>query len=137
MKNNLTFIARREAKQADYDRKVKETLERPGLQIYSVPIQSGRDRELKYYAEILKRAERQRVIDKKYNREVIYSITHLSDDEITEFMGFCNFSEDYLFETTEYDILVKIEEKFKEYKIWKESGSFHFDDNLGPEEIIS
>ena len=52
-------------------------------------------------------------------------------------MGFCNFSEEYLFEATEYDILVKIEKKYKEYKLWKESGSFQFEDLLNSDELMS
>lgn len=139
LKNNLTLIARKEAKQADYERQVKEILEQPGIKFFSasVPIYSREERQLQNFAKVLEKEGRQRVIDKKYNRDIIYEITHLSQDEITEFMGFCNFSEEYLLEASEYDILVKIEEKFKEYQLWKESGSFHFNDELNTKVLIS
>lgn len=138
LKNNLTLIARKEAKQADYERQVKEILEQPGIKLFStsVPIYSREERQLQHFAKVLEKEGRQRVIDKKFNRDIIYEITHLSQDEITEFMGFCNFSEEYLFETPQYDILVKIEEKFKEYKLWKESGSFYFEGELNADVFI-
>ena len=74
------------------------------------------------YAKVLKQEEKQRIIDKKYNREIIYKITRLPEDELTDFMGFCNFSTEYLLNATEYEILVKIEEKFREYKAIKTKG---------------
>ena len=139
LRNNLATQSRKVAKQAEYENQVREILEKPGIQLFSasIPILSREERQLKNLSEVLKKEEKQRIISKKYNRDIIYEITHLSEDEITEFMGFCNFDDDYLYYASEYDILVKIEEKFKEYTLWKESGSFYFIDILSSEELIS
>ncbi len=125
LRENLRLIARQEATNAANNKKASDaytTKTNTELVTVSVPILSREDKQRLNYAEVLKKEARQRVIDKKYNREIIYKVTQLSEDEITEFMGFCNFSEEYLYHATEYEILVKIEEKFKEYKLLKESG---------------
>jgi len=139
LRNNLTTQSRTAAKKAEYERQVKEILERPGIQLFSatIPILSREEKQLRNYAEIQKKEEHQRIIEKKYNRDIIHEITHLSEDEITEFMGFCNFDEEFLFEASEYEILVKIEDKFKEYRLWKENGSLHDEEVKNRNEYIS
>ncbi len=136
LRNNLITMARKEAVKAEYERIVKLRLETPGIRLISVPLTSSQDKEMDLYAELLKKEKRQRIIQEKFNREIIQKITYLTEEEITEFIGFCNFSEKYLYEATEYDILVKLEEKFKDYKLWKESGSFRIDDEITLERSI-
>lgn len=58
---------------------------------------------------------RQEEVDEKYNRDIVSEITGYKDDELTQFMGFCNFSFNYLLETNHYDIILAIEEKQHEY----------------------
>jgi hypothetical protein len=88
----------------------------------TVPIYSREDLQRMNLQKVLNMEARQRVIEKKYNRQIIYEVTKLPEDEITDFMGFCNFSESFLYEASPYEILVKIEEKFNAYKLSKGSG---------------
>lgn len=58
---------------------------------------------------------RQREVDEKFNREMASQITGYTGDELTKFIGFCNFSFNYLLEAIPYDIILAIEKKQKEY----------------------
>lgn len=51
----------------------------------------------------------------KYNREIIFNITQFPEKELTDFIGFCDFSMDYLLDATGYEIQLEIKEKFKDY----------------------
>lgn len=124
LRKSLVTASREAAAEGEYERIVKQRLEGPGILIYAIPIASSNGQGSELSAEF-RREKRLRVIDEKFNREIIYKLTFLTEDEITEFIGFCSFSEDFLYEASEYEILVKIEEKFKEYKLWKENGSLH------------
>ena len=99
LRENLTILSRREAVKAANNKKNEEILGRSSTEFATVtiPILSREDKQRLNYAEVLKKEARQRVIEKKYNREIIYRVTQLSEDEITEFMGFCNFSEEFLY----------------------------------------
>jgi hypothetical protein len=124
LRDNLAALSRQNGRVAADEETARRATSRTNLDFatVSVPIYSRYDRQMQNYNEVLKKEERQRVIDKKYNRDIIYKVTRLPQDEITEFMGFCHFSEEYLYKASSYDILVSIENKFKEYKRMKEAG---------------
>jgi len=124
LRDNLIALARKEVSisvKQDEVRKVYSP--QPGIAPVRGPTILYRDDLQRiHYAKYLELEKKQRIIDKKYNREIIYNITRLTEDEITDFMGFCNFSMDYLYNASEYDILVRIEEKFKQYQARKSQG---------------
>jgi hypothetical protein len=128
LRENLATLARQAGREGAYEKAVSDALSRSNKDFASVsiPIPSRYDIQMQHYNEVLKKEERQRVIDKKYNRDIIFRVTRLPEDEITQFIGFCNFSEQYLYSATPYEILVSIEEKFKKYKLMKESGKSYF-----------
>lgn len=64
------------------------------------------------------------IIDRKFNRQLVQDLTKLEDDELTDFIGYCNFSNDYLLEANAYEIIVRIMEKFEEFKNIKPDGSY-------------
>ena len=139
LRDNLIELSKPIAIEADLNRRNEEIMGRSNTNFATVgvPIYSKEDLQRMNYAEVLKKEARQRVIDKKYNRDIIYKVTQLSEDEITEFIGFCNFSEEFLYNTSPYDILLAIEKKFKEYKLMKESGSLIFEHFEIPEQALS
>jgi hypothetical protein len=55
------------------------------------------------------------LIDKKYNRELIERMTGLTGDSITDFMVFCSFSHEFLYEASELEIVQVIDKKYQEY----------------------
>lgn len=59
-------------------------------------------------------------IEKKYNREKVGKWTGLTDFELNEFIVFCNFDRNYLLNTSEFEIIIKTQEKLKEFQQKKE-----------------
>ncbi len=58
---------------------------------------------------------KQPAVDKKYNRELVAEITGFSDYALTHFMGWCNFSFNYLYQATPLQIVEAIHLKYVEY----------------------
>lgn len=56
-----------------------------------------------------------KIIESKYNPELVSEITGLNDAETIKFMRFCMFDREFLLESTEYDIIFEIIEKFDRY----------------------
>ncbi len=89
----------------------------------NITLYSKEDLQRMNLEKVKSQEKRQHVIDEKFNRDIVAQVTKLeSDEEITEFMGFCNFTEDFLYQANLYEILVEIERKFKAFKRAKEGG---------------
>lgn len=58
---------------------------------------------------------RQQEVDEKFNRALVTEITGYTGDELTQFIAFCNFTFNYLLETSPLDIILAIEVKNKQY----------------------
>ena len=56
-----------------------------------------------------------KIIESKFNPELVSEITGLSATETIKFMRFCSFSREYLLTSNEYDIIVDINKKFDKY----------------------
>jgi hypothetical protein len=77
---------------------------------------SKREKE-KRKAKVIEDRERIRwVIDQKYNRAYVQSLTDLQGDELTDFISYCNFEESYLLKTSQYQLSLAIMEKLKSFK---------------------
>jgi hypothetical protein len=63
----------------------------------------------------------QAVIDKKFNRQIVADLTGLKDVELDDFMLFCKLDRQFLLKANQYDILVKVLEKFEEFKQLKKN----------------
>jgi len=68
------------------------------------------------YAELIEKDRIQRKIAIRYNKEIIYRITGLSDEkEIYDFMQYCNFSKEFIFNSLEYEIYLAIRNCYLSY----------------------
>lgn len=56
-----------------------------------------------------------KIIEKKYNIDLVSELTGLNIIEAKKFMKFCMFDRKYLLQANEYDIIVNINSKFKRY----------------------
>lgn len=57
------------------------------------------------------------MVDKKINREKLMAWTGIKkDEELDKFILFCDFSVNYLRSVNEYDLIVKVKEKYKEFQ---------------------
>lgn len=77
---------------------------------------SRRGKSLKKYEELTGKDQLQSIIDKKYNPEIIRSITGFtSDEEIEAFINYCNLSSDFLLNASEYEILGSVKDCLASY----------------------
>ncbi len=127
LRQYLEKISLEVGKEAKYELAMKKAAE--GGSLASVPFLSAQDLERIKLKEIMKEEKIQAAIDKKYNRQMIGNLTGLKDIELDEFILFCKFSKRYLQFASEYDIMVKVLEKYKEFKEMKNKGSIQMIEN--------
>jgi hypothetical protein len=54
-------------------------------------------------------------VDEKFNRQLVSKETGLTGKNLTNFIGFCNFKFNFLFESSPYEILQAIDLKYNEF----------------------
>ena len=127
LRHNLERSSLEEGKEAKYQLAMKKAAE--GGNLIAAPILSAQDIERIKLKELIKEEKIQADIDKKYNRKMVGNLTGLKDLELDEFMLFCKFNLKYLQFASEYDIMVKVLEKFNEFKEMKKKGSIQTIEN--------
>lgn len=65
-----------------------------------------------------------RAIDSKYNAEKVKNWTGLEGEKLTEFVLFCHFEDDYLLQTSEYELIKNILIKLEEFKAIQDSSNY-------------
>ncbi|HNT41207.1 MAG TPA: hypothetical protein PKN78_03115, partial [Tenuifilaceae bacterium] len=70
-------------------------------------------------AEQLEREKTRRVIDEKFNPGLVQKLTGLRDKELYEFIGYLDFSDEFLLQATDYEIHQKIMEKYNVFMAGK------------------
>ena len=58
----------------------------------------------------------QKIIESKYNPEVVKHLTDLSDEEVKAFMAWCIFEDTFILETSEYDLAIAVLACLDEFK---------------------
>ncbi len=66
--------------------------------------------------KVRKMEKKYRIIAPKFNDELISNLTGLKSEEIYKFLRYCNFSEDFLINASEYEIMEQILVFWQEYK---------------------
>jgi hypothetical protein len=120
LRRNLKELSKKAGKEVKY-RQEMDKLTHGGV-IFSVPILSPEEKQMIKLKKILEKEKVRKIIDGKFNRAVVADVTGLKGEELTEFIVFCNFSDKYLLETNQYDIIVRVLEKLQVYKKLKNSG---------------
>lgn len=96
MKEHMDITLTLAALEADWERNAKQKLENPGFSSALGPLKNPN----KEFRELTLRMEkRRRIIDSKFNRAMVSEITQLENEDLSDFIALCNFSEDYLFKT--------------------------------------
>jgi len=91
------------------------TITGPVTAIYNLLSKEGKT--LRKYKKLKEEEEFWKKVEYKYNVEMLVRITHLQGPELYEFINFCNFSKEFIQESSEYEIIERVLEKFKEYKL--------------------
>jgi len=95
--------------------------------LIAVPILTPEEKERIVLAEIIKQKEVKDQVYQKYNPVLVRKVTGLTDDDtIIEFMYFCDFSDAYLLQVNDYELMVNIVRKYELFKKKKqEEKSIH------------
>jgi hypothetical protein len=115
LREYLQMMSISAALEADRERAVEAKQETGGFG-YITPLGPGIDHEKVFREKMSELEKRRRVIDTKFNREMVGDITQLEGEELTEFISMCNFSEEYLYETDLYTIVDALYEKLRQYQ---------------------
>ena len=118
--DGLAEASHKEAREAYDMAKANQKLD--GITLLSIPIRTPEEKERIALGKIMKQEEIRDKIYRKFNPEVIRKVTTLTkDDDIIEFMVFCDFPEKYLLEVDEYELMEQIALKFIAYKRKKDA----------------
>ena len=120
----LHGLSRKVGKEIKYQQEMDKLAEGKAV-LYSIPILTPEEIAMIKLKNIIEKEKIQKIVYEKFNREIVADVTGLKGEELTEFIVFCNFSEKYLLITNQYDIMVRVLEKFEVYKKLKNSG-FNF-----------
>ncbi len=98
------------------DEELSKAVAKSGIRI-PLPISTHREKQLRMIAEQKKIDELNKIADKKFNKKLVADITQLEGQELDEFMNYCNFERNFVLSTSEYELIIIIQDIFKEYKI--------------------
>jgi len=103
---------------ADYEREVDEIFDRTKgtLFVLEAPFKSKIEKDRRKLQKVQLKTEEQNIIHRKFNRELVKKYTDLAEDKLDSFIKFCNFSNEFILKSNEYDIVEAIYKKLKEYK---------------------
>lgn len=59
--------------------------------------------------------EYQKILSKKYNRDLVGKITGLTDQDLDRFMLFCRFEDEFIARSNEYDIILAINQCYEDF----------------------
>jgi hypothetical protein len=81
------------------------------------PILTPQEKERIKLKAILSAENQKRQVYAKFNPDVIKKVIGITtDEEILEFMAFCNFSDEWIVNTDEYDLMVMIARKYEAFR---------------------
>lgn len=78
---------------------------------------SKRAKEERKYHEVQQDYQKQKLIDAKFNRELVEEVTGLQDDDLDEFMVYCNqkISTDFIIASNDYQIILAVNKCYNEF----------------------
>jgi hypothetical protein len=113
LREHLKVSAATAAVEADRERAIKDKMKGFGL---TTSLGGGINRDKERLEKLNNLKKREQIITQKFNRVLVGDITQLDGDELTTFIAYCNFSEDYLYETKLYAIIEAVYSKFNAYQ---------------------
>jgi hypothetical protein len=121
LRRNLQQESLTAAREADRIEQEKRSLEGGGVNLLSIPILTPEEKQMLKLKEIMAIESQKNRVYKKYNPDIIKKVTGIiNDDEVLAFMAFCSFSDDYILNVSEYDMMVMIARKYEEFRRLKE-----------------
>ncbi|HEX2937044.1 MAG TPA: carboxypeptidase-like regulatory domain-containing protein [Bacteroidales bacterium] len=77
---------------------------------------SKEGKQLRKLEKAIEVAPSRKIIESKFNRQVLENVSGLTGEELNEFALFCKLSDDFIIKATEYELYEKIMEYFERFK---------------------
>lgn len=84
---------------------------------FSFSLRSPEERSLRKLQKVMAQQEIQDQIDAKFSKAIVSELTGLKGKELENFMRFCQLPQDYILNSSEYDILVKVKSLYDRYRL--------------------
>lgn len=112
---NLAIASKKVVQKADYDKMVEDVFARPEGTLFMIgsSFKTKGEKDKKK----LKSREIENIANQKFNLETVKKYTTLNDQELIDFILFCNFTDDFILESSEYEIAKAIDQKLQEFKL--------------------
>ncbi len=55
-------------------------------------------------------------VEKKFSREIVSQVTGLKGRKLENFISFCNFKQEFLYESNDYDVIMEIKKRYNAYE---------------------
>jgi len=118
LREHLKVSATTAAVEADRERVAKDKVKGFGVTSSLGP---GRNAYREGLKKISNLKQREKIIHEKFNRQLVADLTQLEGDSLSRFIAYCNFSEDYLYESDLYAIVEALTYKFDSYQAMRDS----------------
>ena len=84
----------------------------------SIPLsfKSKQEKQMIEVRDLEKKDAFQKIVENKYNRDLVSRITGLQNKELSDFMKYCNFPDQYILQSNSYDIILSIKRLYKDYQ---------------------
>lgn len=92
---------------------------------YTTQLGKGIDPEKAFREKVRTLEKREKVITAKYNRQLVGDITQLEGEDLTQFIAYCNFSEDWLYEADLYTITDSLYAKLSDFQMKRDTIPLH------------
>lgn len=80
---------------------------------------SKRERSRRLAAQLENEDRKRELLKELFHHYVDYEIITLSENEFDEFIDFLNVSDEFMKYSSQYDFLIYVRDRFKDYKAWK------------------
>lgn len=111
---HLSFISKKVVQKAEYDRMVDEVFAREKGTLFMIG-SSFKTEKQKNRIKLNSKIDLN-LIHQKFNREIVKKHTSLLDEEINDFMVYCDFDDEFILNATEYEIAEAIKEKLTKFQ---------------------
>ncbi len=80
---------------------------------------SKKERSKRLAAELTNEDNKRDLLKELFHHYVDYNIIDLTDDEFDEFIDYINVSDDFVKNSSQYDFLIYVRDRFKDYKVYQ------------------
>jgi hypothetical protein len=87
---------------------------------FSFALRSPEERSVRKLQKVIEEQKIEQQVEAKYNKAIVSKLTGLKGKELENFMDYCQMPRDFILQSPEYDILLRIKDSYENYKLLKQ-----------------